>query len=225
MTFSVSGRCPRSGEFGIAVASSSPAVAARCAHARAGVGVVATQNVTDPRLGPQGLGLLEQGLPTEAALARLRAEAPHIEYRQLALLGREGPPACFSGARALGVHAEVVGRDCVALGNLLANPGVPARMVAAFEAMPEASLGTRLIAAMRAAVAAGGEAGPVFSAGLLVVRDQPWPIADLRVDWVEQEPIEALAKLWTLWEPQQEAYVNRALNPGAAPAYGVPGEL
>ncbi|WP_149536052.1 DUF1028 domain-containing protein [Siccirubricoccus phaeus] len=224
MTFSISGRCPRSGEFGIAVASSSPAVAARCAHARAGVGVVASQNITDPRLGPQGLALLEQGLPAAEVLARLRAEAPHIEYRQLAVLTREGPAACFSGAQALGIHAEALGRDSIALGNLLANPGVPARMVAAFETAPELPLGARLIAAMRAAVAAGGEAGPVFSAGLLVVRDQPWPIADLRVDWTEQDPIETLARLWTLWEPQQEAYVNRALNPGAAPSYGVPGD-
>jgi uncharacterized Ntn-hydrolase superfamily protein len=64
----------------------------------------------------------------------------------------------------------------------------------------------------------------VHSAGLLVVRDLPWPIADLRVDWTEVDPIEELAALWALWAPQQEAYLSRALNPDAAPAFGVPGD-
>ena len=68
---------------GIAVSSSSPCVAARCAHARAGVGVVATQNITDPRLGPKGLDLMESGLSAEAALEALKRDAPHLDYRQL----------------------------------------------------------------------------------------------------------------------------------------------
>jgi uncharacterized Ntn-hydrolase superfamily protein len=224
MTFSISGRCPHSGEFGIAVASSSPAVAARCAHARAGAGVVAAQNITDPRLGQQGLALLAEGLSAEATLARLRASTPHTEYRQLVVLGRAGPAAVFSGSGALGVHAAAIGEDCAAAGNLLADAGVPAAMVAAFATHPEAPLAERLVAAMRAGVAAGGEAGPVHSAGLLVVRDLPWPIADLRVDWTEADPIAELAALWQLWQPQQEAYLSRALNPDVAPSFGVPGD-
>ena len=68
MTFSISARCPDTGMFGIAVSSSSPCVAARCAHARAGVGAVATQNVTDPRLGPKGLDLMASGLSAADAL-------------------------------------------------------------------------------------------------------------------------------------------------------------
>ncbi|HEX4508981.1 MAG TPA: DUF1028 domain-containing protein, partial [Burkholderiaceae bacterium] len=181
MTFSISARCARTGEFGIAVSSSSPAVAARCAYAQAGAGAVATQNITDPTLGPKGLDLLACGLPAEAALERLRAEAPHIEYRQVALVDRSGGTAAFSGSRTLGVHRTAQGPGVVAAGNLLASPGVPAAMVAAFLAMPEHPVAARLLAAMRAAVAAGGEEGPVHSAGLLVVRDVAWPIADLRV--------------------------------------------
>jgi uncharacterized Ntn-hydrolase superfamily protein len=225
VTFSISGRCGRTGEFGIAVSSSSPAVAARCAHARSGAGVVAAQNITDPRLGQRGLDLLAEGLSPEAVLARLREGNPHIEHRQLVVVGRAGPAAVFSGSGALGVHAAAVGADCAAAGNLLASPQVPRRMVEAFEADPAAPLGDRLVAAMRAGVAAGGEAGPVHSAGMLVVRDLPWPVADLRVDWTESgDPIEALAALWELWKPQQEDYVRRALDPGAAPAFGVPGD-
>ncbi len=223
MTFSISGRCGRTGAFGIAVSSSSPAVAARCAHARAGAGVVAAQNITDPRLGQRGLALLAEGLSAEAVMATLRQD-PNIAFRQLVVLGREGPAAVFSGEGALGVHAAAIGTDGAAAGNLLANPEVPRAMVAAFEADPAAALGDRLVAAMRAGVAAGGEAGPVRSAGMLVVRDLPWPVADLRIDWTEDDPIEALAALWEIWKPQQEDYVRRALDPGAAPAFGVPGD-
>lgn len=223
MTFSISGRCGRTGAFGIAVSSSSPAVAARCAHARAVAGVVAAQNITDPRLGQRGLALLAEGLSAEAVMARL-VQDPNIAFRQLVVLGREGPAAIFSGEGALGVHAAAIGTDGAAAGNLLANPEVPRAMVAAFEADPAAALGDRLVAAMRAGVAAGGEAGPVRSAGMLVVRDLPWPVADLRIDWTEDDPIEALAALWEIWKPQQEDYVRRALDPGAAPAFGVPGD-
>src|SRR6218665_2576634 len=105
MTFSVSGRCERTGMFGIAVSSSSPSVAARCAHVRAGVGGVSTQNITDPRLGPKGLDLMAGGVSCEAALERLIAEAPHIEYRQLALIDAAGGTAAYSGAKTLGTHA------------------------------------------------------------------------------------------------------------------------
>jgi uncharacterized Ntn-hydrolase superfamily protein len=59
---------------------------------------------------------------------------------------------------------------------------------------------------------------------MLLVRDVPWPIADLRVDWHETDPIGALADLWALWQPQADAYVIRALDPSAAPSYGVPGD-
>jgi uncharacterized Ntn-hydrolase superfamily protein len=98
-------------------------------------------------------------------------------------------------------------------------------MLAAFAADPDAPLAERLVAALEAAQHAGGEAGPVHSAGLLVVAEQPWPLVDLRVDWADTAPIAALRALWTLWQPQMDAYVTRALNPGDAPGYGVPGDL
>ena len=224
MTFSITARCARSGEFGIAVSSSSPAVAARCAHARAGAGAVATQNITDPTLGPKGLDLMARGLSATEALAKLRAEATHVEFRQLALVDLAGGTAAFSGARTLGLHRTAEGAGVVAAGNLLASPDVPARMVAAFLAAPDLPLGERLVLAMQAGVAAGGEEGPVHSAGLLVVRDVAWPVADLRVDWDETDPIGRLSDLWSLWAPQMDAYVTRALDPASAPAYGVPGD-
>lgn len=224
MTFSLTARCGRTGAFGIAIASSSPAVAARCAHARAGVGAVATQNITDPRLGQQGLEAMAVGVAATEALARLRGSTPHIEYRQLALVDRGGESAVFSGAHTLGRHAAIAADGAAAAGNLLADPAVPARMLEAFLARQADELPERMLAALRAGLLAGGEAGPVHSAGLLLVRDQSWPAADLRVDWHETDPIGALAALWTIYRPQLEDYVMRALDPSAAPQFGVPGD-
>jgi uncharacterized Ntn-hydrolase superfamily protein len=123
----------------------------------------------------------------------------------------------------LGLHRSVSAPDAVAAGNLLADAAVPERMVEAFRSIPEADLGDRLIKAMRAALEAGGEAGPVHSAGMLIVREVAWPIADLRIDWHDTDPIGELSRLWDLWKPQMADYVTRALAPWAAPAYGVPG--
>jgi uncharacterized Ntn-hydrolase superfamily protein len=224
VTFSISARCARTGMFGIAVSSSSPAVAARCAHARAGVGVVATQNITDPTLGPKGLDLLEQGLSPGAVMARFAAEAPHFDYRQVVVLGADGTAAQHSGVKTLGTHRIVVEPDVAAAGNLLASEAVPRTMVDRFLSMPDAHLGDRLVASMKAAVAAGGEEGPVHSVGMLIVDTVAWPVTDLRIDWSEGDVMEEFETLWTLWKDQMEAYVTRALDPSTAPSYGVPGD-
>jgi len=223
MTFSISARCARTGMMGIAISSSSPAVAARCAHAMAGAGVVASQNITDPALGQGGLLLMAEGHSAEETLARLLDGYQFADYRQLAIIDHFGATASYSGARALGVFSTFEGDNCVAAGNLLASPDVPETMVRAFEAST-GYLADRLLVAMRAALTAGGEAGPVHSAGLLVVDKVSWPVVDLRVDWHETDPIGALSDLWDLYKPQLNAYVTRALDPTAAPSYGVPGD-
>jgi uncharacterized Ntn-hydrolase superfamily protein len=223
VTFSLAARCASSGRFGIVVSSSSPAVAARCAHARARVGAAASQNVTDPSLGQQLLDLLASGLPAPEAMAQLVGAAPHGEFRQLTCVDAAGRVASYSGERTLGRHAAAEGVGCVAAGNLLADEGVPEAMVDAFEEGDGGDLGDRLVAALTAGLAAGGEEGSVRSAGLLLVEAVPWPVADLRVDW-HDEPIHELARLWALWQPQLDAYVTRALDPTQAPNYGVPGD-
>jgi len=223
MTFSIAARCASTGRFAVAVASSSPAVAARCAFAKAGVGAVTTQNITDPRLGPQGLELMTLGAGAAEVCAILRRVAPYIEFRQLTMIDRQGNTAGFSGARVLGSHAMAEGRDVVSAGNLLANNDVPGAIVAAFQASGTAvDLGQRVVDAMHAGLAAGGEAGPIRSCGMVMVDAVAWPVADLRVDW-HDAPLDELAKLWTVWQPQLAAYVTRALDPTTAPTYGVPG--
>ncbi len=223
MTFSIVARCAGTGMFGVAVASSSPAVAARCAYARAGVGAVASQNITDPTLGPKTLDLMALGASAPEAMAVLKATGAHISYRQVLAVDAAGRAAIHSGANVLGTHAEARAGNVASGGNLLAGEDVPQAIVDGFLAT-SGHLGDRLIAAMRAAVAAGGEEGPVHSAGLKLVDKVPWPVADLRVDWTEDCPIEALAHLWDIYKPQLDAYVARALDPSTAPSYGVPGD-
>jgi uncharacterized Ntn-hydrolase superfamily protein len=223
MTFSLVARCADTGMFGMAISSSSPAVAARCAYARAGVGAVASQNVTDPTLGPLTLDLMQEGLNAPEAIAEVKRRGRFIEYRQVLAVDNKGRTAIHSGPNSLGIWTEARAENVASGGNLLANDGVPAAIVKGFLAT-RGHIGDRLIAAMRAGLAAGGEAGPVHSAGMLIVDRVSWPVADLRCDWTDDCPIEAIATAWTIYKPQLDAYVQRALDPRAAPSYGVPGD-
>lgn len=222
MTFSLIARCPQTGMFGMAISSSSPAVAARCAHVRAGVGAVASQNITDPALGPALLNLMQAGHSAPEAMARITQTAPHIDYRQLLAVDAQGRTATHSGTQVLGLWGAASGVGVAAGGNMLADATIPQRMVDHF-ATSHGHLGDRLLGALQTALAAGGEAGPVHSAGLLIADSLCWPLVDLRVDWAEAAPIAALSDLWHLYKPQIAAYVQRAEHPGGAPSYGVPG--
>ncbi len=222
MTFSLVARCAETGMFGVAISSSSPAVAARCAYARAGVGAVASQNVTDPTLGPLTLDLMQEGMTARDAIAEVQRQAKFIEYRQVLAVDVTGVTAIHSGPNSLGIWTQAEGRDVASGGNLLANDSVPQAIVEGFT-MSTGHLGDRLIAAMRAGLAAGGEAGPVHSAGMMLDNTVRWPVADLRCDWTEDCPIENIATAWDVYKPQLDAYVQRALDPREAPSYGVPG--
>ncbi len=223
MTFSLVARCAETGMFGMAISSSSPAVAARCAFARAGVGAVASQNVTDPSLGPLALDMMQGGMSAGEAIAGVRDLGRFIEYRQVLAVDAQGRTAIHSGPKSLGIWTQAEGRDVASGGNLLANEGVCQAIVEGFEAAT-GHIGDRLIAAMRAGLAAGGEAGPVHSAGLLIVDKVAWPVAELRCDWTGDCPVENIATAWEVYKPQLEAYVQRALDPREAPSYGVPGD-
>ncbi|MDD9876610.1 MAG: DUF1028 domain-containing protein [Magnetovibrio sp.] len=224
MTFAVLGRCEVRGQAGVAIATSSIAIGARCPFVLSGVGAASTQNVTDPRLGPALLELMAEGASPREAIDMLTAGRPDIEHRQLAAVDLEGRTAHYTGAAALGISAGAEGAGCVAVGNLLANEAVPAAMAAGFEADDGAYLADHLMAGLRAGLEAGGEAGDVHSAALLIAGTESWPVIDLRVDWSDADPIGELAALWRAFEPQMDDYVTRALNPSAAPSYGVPGD-
>lgn len=223
MTFSLVARCPDTGQVGVAISSSSPAVAARCAYTRAGVGAVASQNVTDPRLGPLALDLMAGGLSAEEAVADIRARTGFLDYRQVLAVDGTGRTALHSGPKSLGIWSDAAGDGVLSAGNLLANEDIPAAIVAGF-AQTRGHLGDRLLAGLRAGLDAGGEAGPVHSAGLQIADDVPWPVVDLRCDWTGDCPITALEAAWAVYKPQIGDYVQRALDPREAPSYGVPGD-
>ncbi|MFB7735371.1 DUF1028 domain-containing protein [Streptomyces sp. NPDC056112] len=225
MTFSLVARDETTGAFGVVVTSSSPAVAARCAHVRAGVGAGASQNVTNPALGPRLLRLLAEGVDPKHAVAAAVASDEHSGYRQLAVVDAKGRTAAFSGEGTLGTHRAVEGSGVVAAGNLLSDPGVVDAMLAAYERAAGAEFEERLLAGLLAGRDAGGEEGPEHSAGLVVVHEVSWPVTDLRVDWADDDPMGELEQLWRRWAKEKRDYLSRALDPAGAPSYGVPGDL
>ena len=224
MTFSVAGRCAKTGMFGVAITTSSIAVASRCPWARAGVGAVATQNITDPSLGRRGLDLLQSGLAAPDALSALMQSSEFADYRQVTMIDASGRSAVWNGGKTLGTHGSAIRQDCVSAGNLLRSTEIPVAIVKAFENSKGEHLADRLLDALQAGLDAGGEMGPVHSAGLLVVHRTEWPLVDLRIDWNDENPIPPLRQLWETFRPQAEDYITRALDPRLAPAYGVPGD-
>lgn len=216
MTYSLLGRCARTGQFGAAVTTSSIAVGSRVPHLAPRVGGVLTQHRTDPRLGPRGLELLRSGCSAEETLAALVASTPHHKWRQLAVMDGQGRTVHFHGAAVKPALNAVHVTDCVAMGNILANDRVPAAMAEAFAHSLDQPLAERLVRAMEAGEAAGGEGKPVISAALLVMEREIFPLVDLRVD-LAAEAISALRTLWNAYAPSVEEFVTRAVNPDGAP--------
>jgi uncharacterized Ntn-hydrolase superfamily protein len=212
MTFSLAGRCERTGAVGAVIASASMAVAARCLAVRAGVGAVCSQSTTDPRLREALLEAMAGGRAAGDALTAVVGRTPDIAYRQLAAVDARGGSASYSGDLALGEATDICTAGAAAAGNLLADRGVPPAMLAAFQHRADDSLGDRLIAAVVAGLAAGGEVSPVRSAGMVIAESAAWPVTDLRIDW-HDDPVGQLAALWQIWQPQADSYVRRALRP------------
>lgn len=222
MTFSIVGRCVETGQLGIAISSSGIAVGARCPWLCPGVGAVATQNITLPALGPQMLELMGSGLSPAQALDKSLTSNGYGQFRQVTAIDYLGQTAHFSGSETLGTHHAVTGEQCVGAGNMLADKAVIETLVRTFESSG-GELAERLLAAMQAAMAEGGEAGPVHSAAM-VVGELTWPIVNLRVDCADEDPIGQLAQLCAAYRPQMQDYIIRALDPTKAPSYGVPGD-
>lgn len=217
MTFSIAGRCSRTGAFGVAISSSSICVASRCAWVGP-LGAVLTQNLTDPALGPAGQALLRQGLGAKAVLSMLIQGTAGTPFRQIGVVDRYGNCAIHTGPDALPKAMEATGQDCLALGNLLASAQTPQKMIDRFCATEDQELGERLMQALEAGLAEGGELGDEHSSGLHVASAYDWPIIDLRVDWHE-DPVAELRALWQRYAPQQKDYESRARNPETAPAF------
>lgn len=223
-TFSVAGRCSATGALGAIVTSSSPAVGARCPWIKSGVGVILTQNVTDPRLANIGFSALEKGFDAQAAIRAMKAASPYPEYRQLAVVDIKGGASIFTGEKALGVHGGFYSNDVASIGNLLTNPDIPKFMGQHFIKQEKLPLAERLLSALELGFQMGGEMDQEHSIALLVYHaDSPFAYVDLRVDYSE-DPLVDMKRLWEIYSPQAEGYKMRAIEPERAPSYGVKGD-
>jgi uncharacterized Ntn-hydrolase superfamily protein len=211
VTFSLAALDRDIGMFGIGVASSSIAVGNRCPWARAGVGAVLTQHRTDIRMGPLGLDLLARGFPAQEVVDMMVAGSEYPAQRQFTVVDREGRTAFYNGPGIESINAAATGDACVSAGNFLANAEVPQAMVGAYE-IAAGSFAERLLAAVDAGVAAGGETQPAMAAALLIVDRHSWPLVDLRVDF-EENPHVGLRRLWHAYEPLVERFVTQVLRP------------
>ena len=213
MTFSMIARCPESGAFGGVIGTSSLAVGNRCLRVSHRRGAFLSQHRTDARLGDEGIALLNSGLAADDAIAQVAAGSSDIEWRQLAALDARGRAAAYHGRRMYSIYTHSIGKDCVAIGNILANDRVTDAMVAAFEDGSDAPLEERLLRALEAGRDAGGEIlDPLRSAALRVTASHGIDRCDLRVD-VAEEAAAALRALLVAYGDQEELLRRVALEP------------
>lgn len=216
MTFTLIARCPRTGAFGIATATGEMAVGSRVPFARAGVGAVATQALTNPTLGPRGLGMLAAGRDAASVLEALVASDGHIERRQVAVVDAAGRCAVRTGAGNMDWKGHHAGDGFVAMGNKLVSERVVADMAAAFAASPAESLPERLCRALEAGRDAGGQPDGQQSVAMLVHDDRSFPAVDLRVDR-HAEPVGELRAILDAYMPLIPYYKARADDPSVGP--------
>jgi uncharacterized Ntn-hydrolase superfamily protein len=200
MTFSLLARDQGTGQLGVAVTSCTLAVGRAVPWARAGVGVVATQALSNRSYGPRGLDLLSRGEPAADALGSLVAGDPEAAQRQVGLVGPAGPPAGWTGGDCLPACGHIGSADLLALGNMLASRSVVPSLADGYAAA-DGDLAGRLLAGLRAGQEAGGDLRGRQSAALLVVGGDrndaaPWEgvLVDLRVDDAA-DPIAELDRL------------------------------
>lgn len=202
MTFSIVARDPQTGDLGIAVQSKFLAVGAVVPWAKAGVGAIATQSWGNTSYGPRGLALLAKGLSAAETMARITADDEHRESRQVGIVGASGAPATFTGDACYPWAGGVVGEHYACQGNILVSEETVQAMARTFEET-SGPLYDRLIAALAAGQAAGGDSRGQQSAALLVVREGGGyggfndRFIDLRVD-DHPHPIEELRRILQL---------------------------
>lgn len=221
MTYTLVGRCGRSGALGIAVATYSLAVGGLAPVVVSGAGAVASQAFVNPTFKTLGARLLRVGHPAAQVLELLRGADPDFEYRQVAVLDRRGGAVCHTGTNCRDWAGHVCGADYVACGNVLKDAGVAQAIAEAFAATPDATLAERLMRGIEAGRDAGGQVGssghlPERSASLLVhdVAEEH-ALIDLRVDG-HGDAVTELRRLYDEFEPYVAFHALRWRTPGDA---------
>ena len=215
MTWSIVAR-DRGGALGVAVASRFFAVGALCPYARGGVGALATQALVNPGYGPAGLELLARGHAPSGVIERLVAADPGRAVRQVHLVDAQGRVAAYTGGECVGWCGHTAREDCSIAGNMLAGPQVLEATADAYRDHPDLPFAERLIAAMEAGEAAGGDRRGRQSVALRIVTTEDYPALDLRVD-DHDDPLRELRRLRARSRERFEPYV-RCLPSRANPA-------
>ena len=211
-TFSLIGRCERTGMFGIAIATSEMAVGSRCIHVAPGVGAVVTQASTNPRLGQLGLNLLRSGYSAPRVLEEIAASDQFVERRQLGCLDVSGLGAARTGAENKPWAGHRVDRNVVVAANMVAGAEVADAMFGAFQKSADLPLWERLLTSLEAGKAAGGQPNGEVSSGLFVVDREPYAMVDLRVD-LHPKPVAELRRLADAYFPLVAYYNLRPRDP------------
>lgn len=212
MTYSISARCRRTGEYGVGIATYSPNVGVRCPVVVPGRGAGSLQAVANPLLLPMARRLMEQGLSAEKIVAELQSADPYPQSRQIAMVDVYGRAHAFTGGKNPAWCGHVLGEGYAVAGNVLAGEGVVKAMAKAFEDSPSEPLAERLMRSVEAGRDAGGQPEGQNSAALQVCGPHPFPIVDLRVD-LHDTPEAELRRLWDWFRPMVPYYVERALSP------------
>ncbi len=216
-TFSIIGRCERTGMFGVAISTGEMAVGSRCIHVAPAVGAVISQAASNPRLGHLGLNLLRQGYPAPRVVEAIAASDDFVERRQLGCIDVTGRTAARTGSGNRPWAGHRTAANVVACANAVVAAGVADAMFEAFEKSRERPLWERLLGALEAGKRAGGEPNGEKSAGLYVVDHEPYALVDLRVD-LHPEPVAELRRLADEYFPLISYYRLRPLDPGVPPA-------
>jgi uncharacterized Ntn-hydrolase superfamily protein len=199
MTWSIIARDPPTGAFGIAVATRFFAVGALCPHAMSGVGALCTQALINPTYGPHGLKLLSEGVPAAEMVQRLTAADAGAAHRQLHVIDRSGHIAAHTGAACIDWCGETHAEDYSIAGNMLVGPMVLEATAQAYDRSRGRPFAERLIAALEAGEAVGGDKRGKQSAALLIHSSEAYPDLDLRVD-DHVDPLTELRRLYHVSE-------------------------
>jgi uncharacterized Ntn-hydrolase superfamily protein len=217
MTFSLIGRCERTGMFGIAISTSEMAVGSRCIHVAPGVGAIVSQASSNPRLGHLGLNLLRAGYSAPRALEEIAASDQFVERRQLGCLDVTGLGAARTGAGNKPWAGHRVERNVVVATNAVVGAEVADSMFDAFKRGADLPLWERLLRSLEAGKAAGGQPDGETSSGLYVVDRDTYPLVDLRVD-LHATPVTELRRLADAYFPLVAYYNLRPRDPNVPPA-------
>ncbi len=200
-TFSITARCARTGQLGVAVSTAVPGVGMLCPFVQAGVGAVATQSFVNPYLGLWGLEYLAAGHSATETLELLKGRDAGLALRQFAVVDRHGGSAAYSGEGCDGWYGHLTGPDYAVAGNMLVGGATLEAMEGHFAVAPDLPLVERLLGALQAGQNAGGDKRGKQSAAVKVFSTEAYPLVDLRVD-EHHDPVPELRRVYAVAREQ-----------------------